>query len=167
VRTSAVDGPATYFYKALASYLFPTQTYFGLGFERSNYGYLVFTPPTSSSFYSGISTGTLRQSGGMASLAQVIGPATLMASAGVLFNLDHTIYARRQDFVASQFSFGAKYDFNETFASYAYFTSIRNKAQQNVNLGQPVYSNNLGTSSAYLALGDSPHAVGIGLIARF
>jgi hypothetical protein len=103
----------------------------------------------------------------MASLAQGIGPATVMASFGGLFNLDHTIYAHRSDFAATQLSLGVKYDFNEMFGTYGFFTSIRNKAQQNVNLGMPVYSNNLGTSTASLALGDSPRAFGLGVIARF
>jgi predicted porin len=165
--TDAEDGPATYFYKAVASYLFPTQTYLGVGFERSNYGYLLFTPPSSSNFYPSLTQGTVRQNGAMASLAQKLGHATIMASAGALFGLDHSLYGRARDLQATQFSFGGKYDFNDLFAAYAYFTSIRNQAEQNVNLGQPVYSNNLGQSDAYMALGDSPHAVGIGIVARF
>ena len=167
LQTDAVDGPATYYYKALASYLFPTHTYVGAAFERSNFGYVRFNPPTSSNFYASLSNGTLHQSGVMASIAQGIGPATLMASGGGLFSLDHTLYGRRSDSQAIQLSFGVKYDFNDTFGAYGFFTSIRNKAQQDINLGVPVYSNNLGTSRASLALGDSPNAFGLGVIARF
>ena len=166
-HTDAEDGPATYFYKAVASYLFPSRTYVGAGFERSNYGYLLFTPPSSTSFYSSLNRGTLRQNGAMASLAQGLGRATLMASAGALFRLEHTLYGHGRDFQATQYSLGAKFDFNELFAGYAFFTAIRNQAQQDVNLGMPVYSNNFGSNSAYMALGDSPRSLGIGIVARF
>ena len=139
----------------------------GAGFERSNYGYLLFTPPSSTNYYSSLSRGTLRQNGAMASLAQGLGHATLMASAGALFRLDHALYGRGRDFQATQYSLGAKYDFSDLFAGYAFFTAIRNQAQQDVNLGMPIYSNNFGTNSAYMALGDSPRSLGIGIAARF
>jgi hypothetical protein len=38
---------------------------------------------------------------------------------------------------------------------------------QNINIGVPIYSNNLGTSEAFLAPGNNPMAAGIGLIVRF
>lgn len=167
LHTDGEQDVATYFYKAVASYMFPTGTYFGAGFERSNYGYFLFVPPSGSNFYASTTTGTVRQSGAMASVAQLIGPVTLMASAGALFRPTSPIFGHSGDFRATQYSLGATLDFDDTFGAYAYFTAIRNEAQQDVNLGQPLYSNNLGTSSAYLALGNSPRAVGIGAIARF
>ena len=167
MHTDGEDGVATYFYKAVASYFFPTQTYLGLGFERSNYGYLLFVPPSDSNFYARVTTGTVRQNGAMASVAQVIGPVTIMASGGALFKASHPVLGGSSQFQATQYSLGAKYAFNERFGAYVYATAIRNQAQQDVNLGQPLYSNNFGTSSAYLALGDSPRAFGIGAIARF
>jgi predicted porin len=167
MHTDGEQDVSTYFYKAIASYLFPTGTYLGVGFERSNYGYFIFVPPTGSNFYASTTTGTVHQNGGMVSIAQVIGPVTLMGSAGALFKASNPIFAHSGDFRATQYSLGAKIDFSDTFGAYAYYTAIRNLAQQDVNLGQPIYSNNFGTSSAYLSLGDSPHAAGIGVIARF
>jgi hypothetical protein len=71
------------------------------------------------------------------------------------------------DYQATQFSVGAKYAFGRPFMVYVYFSRVENKPQQNINLGVPIYSNNLGTSEAFLAPGNSPMAGGIGMIARF
>jgi hypothetical protein len=90
-----------------------------------------------------------------------------MGSAGALFRPSNPIFGHSGDFRATQYSLGAKLDFSETFGAYAYFTAIRNEAQMDVNLGLPLYSNNYGTSSAYMALGDSPRAFGFGAVARF
>jgi predicted porin len=167
LHTDSQLGVATYFYKVVASFLFPTKTYVGVGVERANYGFLEFIPPSPASFYATRRSSTLHQNGAMASFAQGVGRATLMVSAGALLAPDSALAGSVGDFRATQLSAGAKYAFNDLFGAYAYFTSIRNRAQQDINLGMPVYSNALGTSKAFLAPGDSPNAVGIGVIARF
>lgn len=170
LHTGALNDTATYYYKVIASYDFPTKTYLGVGVERSNYGYSLFVPPSSSDFYARVQTGTFSQYGAVVSLAQSLGDhLTLMGSFGKLGNLGNAaVFGTGADYSATQYSLGAKYGFNEHFATYAYFTDIRNKPGQDVNLGQsPLYTNNVGTADAYLAPGDSPRALGVGLIARF
>ena len=167
LRPGAQNGVGTYFYKALASYLFPTGTYVGIGFERSNYGYASFVPPSVLDFYPKVLAGTMRQSGAMASLAQPFGRATVMMSAGALWDLSNPMYGRGSDYRATQFSFGGKYAFNDTFGVYAYYSVIQNRQNQNANLGAPLYTNNLGTPRADLASGDRPRAFGVGAIAHF
>jgi hypothetical protein len=91
-----------------------------------------------------------------------------MASAGKLFDLKGATFGKESDYAANQYSLGAIYNLNRYLSPYIYYTKIRNHAQQSVNLGQaPVYSNNVGKEDAFLAPGNSPRAVGIGLIARF
>jgi hypothetical protein len=90
-----------------------------------------------------------------------------MGSLGLLGNLSNSIVGPSGDYQATQFSVGAKYAFGKPFMVYAYFTRVDNKPQQNINLGVPIYSNNLGTPEAFLAPGNKPMAGGIGLIARF
>jgi predicted porin len=161
-------GVASYYYKAVASYTAPTRTFVGAGWERSNYGYSEFVPASSTTPYGQTNTGTMHQDAVMFSLAQPIGSLTVMGSMAFLGELKGSLYFPASDYKATQLSVGAKFDFSEHFASYVYATSIKNGAQQNTNLGQsPLYSNNAGTSSAYLAPGNDPHAAGIGLIARF
>jgi hypothetical protein len=92
----------------------------------------------------------------------------VMASYGKLYDLKNTTFANNNDFGATQYSIGAIYNLNRYLSPYVYYTKIRNRAQQSVNLGQaPIYSNDIGKDDAYLAPGDSPRAFGIGLIARF
>ena len=168
VRLDGEPGVATYYYKAVASYTAPTGTYVGAGWERSNYGFTQFIPATSTTPYGQTNTGTMHQDALMLSLAQGLGKLTVMGSVGFLGGLQGSLYFPASDYKATQLSLGAKYDFNEHFASYVYGTSIKNEAQQNANLGQaPLYTNNVGTAGAYLAPGNDPHAVGVGLIARF
>jgi predicted porin len=110
----------------------------------------------------------MKQNAAMISLSQDIGKATVMASAGKLFDLKNASFAKEGDYAANQYSIGAIYALNRYLSPYVYYTKIRNHAQQNVNLGQaPVYSNNIGKDDAFLAPGNSPRAFGIGLIARF
>jgi predicted porin len=168
LRLDGEPGVGTYYYKVVASYTAPVGTFLGLGWERSNYGYSRFIPASVSDPVGRTVTGTMRQDSFMVSLAQPFGRATVMGSVAFLGGLQSAIFSRPADYEATQFSLGAKYDFNEHFALYAYGTSIRNGAQQNVNLGQaPLYSNGAGTADAFLAPGDDPHAVGVGLITRF
>jgi predicted porin len=167
-RTADVDGVNTDFAKVVATYQLPTHTTLGLGFEQGRYGYQSVSVPTAGSFYTGATTGTMKQNALMGSIAQDFGKATVMASYGKLFDLKNTTFAQAGDFGATQFSLGAIYNLNRYLSPYVYYTKIRNHAQQNVNLGQaPVYSNNIGKDDAFLAPGDSPRAFGIGLIARF
>ena len=167
-RLDGQPGVASYYYKAVASYTAPTRTFVAAGWERSNYGYYEFVPASSTTPYGQTNTGTMHQDSVMFSLAQPIGKITVMGSMALLGELKGSLYFPASDYKATQLSVGAKYDFNEHFASYVYATSINNGAQQNANLGQaPVYSNNAGTSNAYLAPGNDPHAAGVGLIARF
>jgi len=104
----------------------------------------------------------------MLSLAQEIGDLTLMFSGGKLGKLTDAQVGQPGDYESSQLSLGAKYRINKLLTTYTYFTRIRNKPQQSVNLGQnPLYSVGTGTTGAYLSPGDSPQALGIGLIASF
>jgi len=168
LSTTAVPGAVTYYTKLVASYTAPTGTYFGAGWERGSYGYSMFVPASSSNPYTSLVTGNMSQDGAIVSVAQPIGSAAVMVSFGKLWPLHNAIYFAGGQFEATQLSLGVKYAFNDTFMSYLYYTAISNKAEQNANLGQsPIYSNNVGTSSAYLSPGDSPHATGLGLIARF
>nr|WP_283149190.1 porin [Silvimonas soli] len=168
-QTGAVNNVDTYFYKVVASYKFPTKTYVGVGYEVGNYGYSQFNPASSSNLYSSTTTGSMKQSSAMISVAQDVREDTsIMLSYGKLGHLDNATFGTPDDYSATQFSVGALYQFNKYLATYVYYTDIKNKSQQNVNLGQsPIYSNNSGTTNAFLAPGDSPRAFGLGLIARF
>ncbi len=168
-QTGSVNNVDTYFYKVVASYKFPTKTYVGVGYEVGNYGYSQFTAASGGNLYPTLSTGSMKQNAWMISAAQDIGEnISLMAGYGKLGKLDNTTFANAEDYEATQWSLGAMYKFNDYLATYVYYTDINNKSQQSVNLGQaPIYSNNSGTSNAYLAPGDSPRAFGIGLIAHF
>ena len=105
----------------------------------------------------------------MVSAAQdVTDKAALMFSYGRLGSLQNAPLGSGGEYGASQFSLGAQYSFNSHLATYITVTRINNKSLQSVNLGEsPLYSNNVGSGGSYLAPGDSPRAVGIGLIARF
>jgi predicted porin len=167
LNTDAENGVATYYYEAVASFRSRLGTYVGVGLERSNFGFFQLMPPTTTVIYATLNRGVMHQTGGMASVAQVIRKATVMASAGALLNLGDSIYGAGADYRAWQVSLGAKYEFNAHFAAYLFGTAIHNRAQQQVNLGAPVYSNNLGTPQAYLAPGDSPRTAGVGALVRF
>ncbi len=167
LNADAENGVATYYYEAVASYHFCSGTYVGVGFERSNYGFFQLVPPSGSVIYATLNRGVMHQNGGMASVAQVIRKVTVMVSAGALLSLGDSIYGAGSDYRAWQYSVGGKYAFNDRFGAYAFFTAIHNQAQQQVNLGAPVYSNNLGTPQAYLAPGDSPRTGGVGALVRF
>lgn len=159
-RTTGAAGTDTTFAKVDARYVLPTRTMFGIGFEQAKYGFL----PTGA----GNGGGTMKQNAVLLSVAQDIDNLSLMAGAGKLYDLRNATFGSPGDYGAKQYSLGALYNFNKYLASYVYYTKISNDAQQNVNLGQtPLYSNNNGKSNAYLAPGDSPRAVGVGLIARF
>ena len=166
LRTDALNGVATYYYEFIASFRCPFGTYVGVGLERSNYGFLLLMPPTSG-FYSPLNRGVMRQTGAMASIAQPIGRLTLMASAGFLSDLSNVFYGTGADYRTAQYSVGAKYAFTDRFGAYAFFTGIQNRPQQDVNLGAPIYSNNIGTTQAYLAPGDRPRSAGFGALVRF
>jgi predicted porin len=162
-----VDGQrdvATTFTKVLAGYHFPFGTYVGAGLERASYGYVQFVPG-SVSFQQ---TGTMHQNGVMLSLAQSIGRATLMASFARLGSLSNPVVGEGSDYEGRQYSVGARWDFTDVFAVYAYYTEIKNNSQQTLDLGQgPIFGNNLGTSGAFLSPGTSPRALGLGAIVRF
>ena len=159
---------STSFYKVVASYKFPTKTYVGAGWERGSYGYEQFLPPSSTNFYPSVATGQMKQNGYMLSVAQDIGDFSLMASYAKLGDMQNQLYGTGKDYSATQFSLGGTYAFNKYFMTYVYYTNIKNEALQSVNFGQnPIYSNNSGTSDAYLAPGNSPRAGGLGMIARF
>jgi hypothetical protein len=106
----------------------------------------------------------------MASLSQTLfgDRLVLMASGGKLWNLHNAVVGQPEDYQAWQVSAGLKYMVGAQFSAYAYYTQVQNNVGQNVNLGQaPLYSDKLGTSGAYLAPGDCPRALGVGVIARF
>jgi predicted porin len=173
-QTTAVDDVSTNFYKVIASYTFPTQTYLGFGYERSVYGFANFVQPAPGQVYLPLAEGAMSQGGAMLSVAQGLGlvapglaDVTLMASFGKLGGLSNAIVGSGADYAASQLSVGAKYAFNSSFMLYVYFTRIDNQPQQNLTMGTPVFSNQTGTDGAYLAPGDKPTAGGAGMIARF
>ena len=168
-HSDAVEGATTWFAKAVAGYQLKG-TYVGVGWERASYGFANFVPAAPSTPNSSVQDGTMTQDAVMVSVAQSLGDLGLMASAGKLFQLKNasTVFGADKDYEAMQYSAGAKYALGAHFATYAYFTAIKNQKQQDANLGQaPLYSNGLGTSDAFLAPGDSPYAFGLGLIARF
>jgi predicted porin len=167
LNTDAENGVATYYYEAVASFHSRSGTYVGVGIERGNYGFLHLVPPTSTVIYATLDRGVMHQTGGMASVAQVICRMTVMLSGGALLNLSDAILGAGSDYRAWQVSLGAKYAFNDHFGAYLFGTAVHNRAQQQVNLGAPVYSNNLGTPQAYLAPGDSPRTAGVGALVRF
>jgi predicted porin len=167
MQVTAVNDVATNFYKAIISYQAPTGTYVGFGYERSVYGVSYFTQPTFTSITTPLTLSTMSQGGAMASAAQAIGDLTVMISFGKLGPLGYSIVGSAADYQATQISLGAKYAFDKSFMAYCYFTRIDNNPLQNLNLGAPIYSNNLGTSTAFLAPGDKPTAGGVGMIARF
>jgi predicted porin len=167
LTTDAENGVATYYYEAAATFRFRFGTYVGAGFERSNYGFMQLVPPSNTTFYATLNTGVMHQNGGMVSVAQVIRNVTLMASAGGLGSLSHSISGPGSDYRATQYSLGGKYAFSDHFGTYVYFTAIQNRPRQDVNLGAPIYSNNLGTAQAYLAPGDKPRTAGVGALVRF
>jgi predicted porin len=167
-RTTDVDGVNTSFAKVVGTYVLPTRTTLGLGFEQGKYGFQTVTVPTASNFYTGTTVGEMKQNSIMGSVTQEFGAATVMASYARLGDLKGATFGTPADYRANQFSIGATYALNKFLTPYVYFTKIRNSAQQTVNLGQaPVYSNNIGKDDAFLAPGNSPRAFGIGLIARF
>jgi len=167
MRIVPVNDVSTNFYKVIVSYTFSTGTYVGLGYERSVYGFANFTQPDTGTVYSPVTYGTMSQGGAMASVAQPFGNFTLMGSFGKLGKLSNAIVGTGDDYQAIQYSVGAKYAFGRPFMVYLYFTRVENKPLQNINLGVPIYSNNLGTSEAFLAPGNNPMAGGTGLIVRF
>jgi hypothetical protein len=157
---------ATTFTKVLAGYHFPFGTYVGAGYERASYGFTMFVPPSASTQV--VQKGTMRQDGVMFSLAQSFGPVTLMASYAKLGSLSDAVFGEGSDYEGSQYSLGARLDFTDVFAMYAYYTEIKNHAQQTLDLGQgPLFGNDLGSSSAFLSPGTSPSALGLGAIVRF
>jgi len=164
------EGVSTNFYKALALVQLPRHISLAAGYEYGVYGYSDFTPPSTTQYYAQLGTGTMRQSGVLASLSKSLfrERLVLMASGGKLWKLSNAVVGLPEDYEAWQFSAGVKYMIGAQFSAYLYYTQIQNNVGQNVNLGQaPLYSSNLGTSGAYLAPGDSPRAMGIGVIARF
>jgi predicted porin len=167
-RTVDASGVNTSFAKVIGRYKLPTNTTIALGFEQGKYGFEETAVPTAGSFYTTTTFGTMKQNAVMLSVAQDIGKASIMASAGKLFDLKGATFGKESDYAANQYSLGAIYNLNRYLSPYIYYTKIRNHAQQNVNLGQaPVYSNNAGKEDAFLAPGNSPRAFGVGLIARF
>ena len=164
------EGVSTSFYKALAVVYLRTHTSLAAGYEYGVYGYTDFAEPSTTEYYPQVRTGTMQQSGALASVSQALFKErlVLMASAGHLWGLSNAVVGLPGDYTAWQFSVGAKYMVGDHFSAYLYYTDIRNHVGQNVNFGQaPVYSNNLGTSGAFLAPGNSPRAMGVGVIARF
>lgn len=168
-QVDSQPGADTTYLKLVASYKLPTHTYLGLGFEQARFGFSAFNPPSSGGIYPSVQAGHMTQEGVMASVAQDLDEKTsLMLSYGKLGGLHDAQVGSSGDYGASQISLGAQHSFNNWLATYVYYTRIQNKAQQNVNLGEsPLYSNDAGTSSAYLAPGNNPRAFGVGLIARF
>ncbi|MBS2023957.1 MAG: porin [Deltaproteobacteria bacterium] len=166
-QTTGVNDVATNYYKVFASYLFPTNTYVGFGYERSVYGYANFAQIDPGQIYTPLDQGTMSQGGAMLSIAQGLGDLTFMFSVGKLGNLSNSIEGSGSDYGASQLSIGAKYAFNGAFMAYVFFSRIDNKPLQNLQLGSPIFSNQTGTDGAYLSPGDKPTAGGIGMIARF
>ena len=158
----------TTYAKVIASYVLPTKTTIGLGVERASIGNSQIQFPSSGSIYTSVYQNALTQNSYLFSVAQDVGDASLLAGYGKLSGLQGIQHYSADDFKAKQFSLALTYKLNSSLTPYVYVTKITNSAQSNINLGQsPVRSNALGTSAAFLAPGDSPRAIGIGLLARF
>lgn len=168
-HTGEEAGPATDFFKAIAGLSLPTRTYVGVGYEYALYGYSNYLPPTPEELYGHLFEGTMKQHGAMLSIAQGVGEwATIMASAGKLWSLNDAPFGAPSDYAAWQASLGAKFTLADWVTGYVYATQIHNGPTQNLNLSQsPIFSNNLGTNQAFLAPGNHPRAIGMGLLTRF
>lgn len=165
---NAQDGVTTSYTKIVASYALPGKTTLGLGYERSSFGISEFRNPSSSSFYTGTQDKSLKQNALLFTVAQDVGNASILVGYGKLSGLQGIKGYAENDFQAKQVSVGLSYKLNPMLTPYIYFSKITNNPQASINLGQsPLKSNNLGTSSAFLAPGDSPRAIGVGLLARF
>jgi hypothetical protein len=91
-----------------------------------------------------------------------------MATYAKVGSLTNAVVGAGEDYQGSQYSLGGKWDFSDVFAVYAYYTEIKNHAQQILDLGQgPLFGNDLGSPSAFLSPGTSPSAFGMGAIVRF
>ena len=166
--TDAQAGVATSYAKLVASYAFASRTTLGLGYEAASFGYAMASNPTSSNFYTGLQTGSMKQHSVLATLAQDIGDGSILLGYGKLGGLRGTTFASEGDFQANQLSLGATYNLDRSFTPYVYLTRIHNQAQANINLGQsPLRTNNTGSTNAFMAPGDSPRAIGFGMLARF
>lgn len=168
VILNAQDGNATTYTKLVASYALPTGTTLGAGYETARFGISQFNNPTASSIYTGNTDNTLKQNAFVLTVAQDFGQTSVLAGYGKLSGLKGVRGFAESDFEAKQVSLMLRYKLNDMLTPYVYFTKITNNAQASINLGQsPLKSNNLGTSSAFLAPGDSPRAIGVGMLARF
>ena len=166
--TDAQSGVKTSYAKVVASYAFASRTTIGLGYEAASFGYAQGGNPTSSDFYTGVQTGSMKQRSAVLTLVQDIGDASILFGYGKMGGLRGTTFAAADDFQATQLSLGATYNLDKYFTPYVYVTKIHNQSQANINLGQsPLRTNNTGTSTAFMAPGDSPRAIGFGMLARF
>jgi predicted porin len=177
------DDVSTSFAKVLAGYVNSrTKTSVAAGVEYAMYGYSSFIYLDGYDMPPELREGTMSQLSSMASASQGLPfGLTLMVSGGKLWKLfdndtvewgnmmnADTLVGSPGDYEAWQVSGGIKYMFGDHFTTYLYYTHIVNESRQNVNFGQaPLYTNNIGTSEAYLSPGDSPRALGIGVLARF
>ena len=167
------DDVDTSFVKGLAGYVHDKnkdfRTSVSAGVEYAMYGYSSFLYVNGRDALPELTEGTMKQLGFMASASQGISHGlTLMVSGGMLLGLQDAVIGEAEDYEAWQVSGGIKYMLGKNFATYIYFTHISNSSRQNVNFGQaPVYSNNLGTTDAYLAPGNDPQSLGLGVLARF
>jgi predicted porin len=163
------DGVSTSFYKGLVKYQNDdTVTSVAAGVEYASYGYSGYLPPVLGGT---LKEGQMKQTAFMASVSQgvpLLPGLVVMAAYGQLFDLVKSQVGQDSDYGAWQYAVGAKYSVGDRFTAYVYWTAITNGSRQNVNFGQsPLFSNERGTSSAFLAPDNDPRALGFGLVTRF
>ncbi|OBU85834.1 porin [Chromobacterium subtsugae] len=143
------------FYSIAASYKFDFGTFIGGNYEWGNFDQ--------------IGGGQVKQDDWLIALGQDFGAASIKLSYGQLGTLKNVgAGVNGDDFKAKQWILGGTYNLSKSTQLLAYATKITNNAQSKANFANnPVYDNNLGTSSAGLTAGNSPQAFGIGMKVAF
>lgn len=154
--TQAVNGVDTSFYKLAASYKFDTGTLIAASYEHAAYG-----SPTGSGSKLGQTDYTL-------AIAQDIGAATIKASYNKLGGLSNTTDgSSSNDWGAKQWVLGATYNLSKQTQLLAYYTTITNNSNQNVNFAvNPLYSTpttSAGGTTTALSAHNTLKALGAGL----
>lgn len=136
-------------YKLVASYKLPTNTALTAGVEQVR-----------KDFETASDT---KQTGWTVGLSQPFGATTLKLQYAEQGKLDG-VGSTEDDYKAKQWVIGATHDLSKRTQLFAYATKINNNKAAKNNLGiAPVYTSGLGTSTAALAAGNDPQAIGVGM----
>jgi len=152
-KTVAYSGKNQDYSKLAATYKFTTGTFIGAGYEHA-------------SLDQNNASGALTQNDWTVAFGQDFGAASLKLSYSELGSLNGL--SNPDAYKAKQWTLAGTYNLSKATQLFAYYTKITNNADQAVNFANnPVYSNNLGQSSAYLSNGNDPQAFGVGLTVNF